>query len=129
MGNRAVIATSLDDVGIYLHWNGGVESVLAFLEVAKILGHRCPTTDSSYGMARLTQVIATFFEGSSSIGIGIANTLDYSDNGVYILGANWTIERRLFSDDRTLTYDGLDTRQQEMFNAIRLSLLDSLEYR
>ena len=31
MGNRAVITTEKKDLGIYLHWNGGRDSVEAFL--------------------------------------------------------------------------------------------------
>ena len=34
MGNRAVLEFK-DGTGIYLHWNGGPESVLAFLDAAK----------------------------------------------------------------------------------------------
>ncbi len=37
MGNRAVITASKSKdsgLGIYLHWNGGIESVVAFLDVA-----------------------------------------------------------------------------------------------
>jgi len=45
MGNRAVITASelqTVGVGIYLHWNGGPESVLAFLDVARERGFRDP---------------------------------------------------------------------------------------
>ena len=38
MGNRAVITFSgsrSTGVGIYLHWNGGLESVLAFLDAVR----------------------------------------------------------------------------------------------
>jgi hypothetical protein len=40
MGNRAVISFSeaKTATGIYLHWNGGPESILAFLDAAKKLG-------------------------------------------------------------------------------------------
>lgn len=39
MGNRAVISFDENDnaTGVYLHWNGGPESVLAFLAAAKVL--------------------------------------------------------------------------------------------
>ena len=32
MGNRAVITTSKKDLGLYLHWNGGRDSIEAFFE-------------------------------------------------------------------------------------------------
>lgn len=67
MGNRAVITTSKDvevdksnDIGIYLHWNGGRDSVEAFLTYCRISGFRPPEHDC-YGWARLCQVIANFF--------------------------------------------------------------------
>ena len=40
MGNRAVVTNKNQDIGIYLHWNGGPESVCAFLTYAKALGVR-----------------------------------------------------------------------------------------
>lgn len=89
MGNRAVI--TFDDkptpqsIGIYLHWNGGPESVLAFLEAADKLGV-CDDSDKSYEIARLVQIIGNFFGGTTSIGIGPMKELDTDngDNGTYI---------------------------------------------
>lgn len=34
MGNRAIITTKKRDLGVYLHWNGGRDSVGAFLDVS-----------------------------------------------------------------------------------------------
>lgn len=101
MGNRAVITTApfgLDNVGIYVHWNGGPESIAAFLQAAKGLGMRAPGQDASYAMARLTQVIANYFGGSTSIGIGLVRDLDYDngDNGTYLIGGDWKIVGREF---------------------------------
>ena len=52
MGNRAVITTrenfNNDGVGVYLHWNGGRDSVQAFLTYCKMKGYREPTSDN-YG--------------------------------------------------------------------------------
>ena len=67
MGNRAVITTvdgwKNNGIGIYLHWNGGKDSIEAFLKYCKLRGFR----NGDYGMARLTQVIANFFGGELSI--------------------------------------------------------------
>jgi len=102
MGNRAVITTKKDlsDIGIYLHWNGGRDSVEAFLKYCELLGHRSPDTDN-YGWARLAQVIANYFGGTTSIGIDIAKKLDCDngDNGVYII-QDWQIVDRLFAPKR-----------------------------
>lgn len=95
MGNRAVITTKEKKIGIYLHWNGGRDSVEAFLTYCNIKGYRDLTSDKTYGMARLVQVIANFFGGSTSIGIGSYSELDTDngDNGVYIV-EGWDIVKR-----------------------------------
>ena len=107
MGNRAVITTapySLNNTGIYVHWNGGRSSVEAFLKACKQLGYRSPESDPAYAMARLTQVIGTYFGGTLSLGIGTLRHLDCDngDNGVYVIGGDWEIVGRKFgSDDET----------------------------
>ena len=58
MGNRAVITTISAEpkdstaIGCYIHWNGGRDSVEAFLTYCKLKGYRPPETDC-YGWARL----------------------------------------------------------------------------
>ena len=107
MGNRCLIAfkekeskKKKEDVPcIYLHWNGGRDSVEAFLDATKRLGVR--THDQSYGMARLTQIIANFLGGTLSIGISNVGDwdLDFLDNGVY-----WVDGLEIY--DRTDTWEG-----------------------
>lgn len=99
MGNRAVITTRNKNLGIYVHWNGGRESIVTFLTYCKLKGYRCPESDN-YGWARLCQVIANFFGGTNSIGIGKYENLDIDngDNGVYII-ENWEIVDRLYEDE------------------------------
>ena len=86
MGNRAVLAfgEGPNATGIYLHWNGGRESVQAFLDYANEVGVR---TDD-YAVARLCQIIGNFFEGTLSVGCGPVATLDTDngDNGTYFVG-------------------------------------------
>ena len=96
MGNRAVIATRDKDIGIYLHWNGGRDSVNAFLAYCKMKGFRSPDVDD-YGWARLCQVICNYFSGGLSIGIDRYERLDTDnyDNGVYII-EDWNVVGRLF---------------------------------
>ena len=96
MGNRAVITTAPYDenhLGIYVHWNGGHESIEGFLRAARQLGYRDPTGDRAYGMARLTAAIATFFGGESSVGIDVCKYLDTDngDNGTWLIGPGWTL--------------------------------------
>ena len=58
MGNRAVITTQKDldthGVGVYLHWNGGYDSVKPLLDYCQMRGF-APPDRSDYGYARLVQ--------------------------------------------------------------------------
>ena len=103
MGNRAVITTKKGDkenkIGIYLHWNGGRDSVMAFLKYCEMRGFRKPE-DDNYGWARLAQVIANFFgKDGLSIGIDRVCNLDYDnwDNGTYLI-EDWKIVGREYFD-------------------------------
>lgn len=113
MGNRAVITTRKDlrDIGIYLHWNGGRDSVTAFLLYCKIKGFRPPEQDN-YGWAYLCTIIGNYFGDGLSIGIDVANKLDYDnwDNGTYII-KDWEIVDRMY----------LHRREQDVY-----SLMDML---
>lgn len=118
MGNRAVITTSTaadvqksNDLGVYLHWNGGRDSVTAFLTYCRMKEYRSPFRDNAYSIARLCQVIGNFFGGSESIGVGICSKLDCDnwDNGVYIIGDNWEIvDRQYFHSNEQNNYDLLE---------------------
>jgi len=101
MGNKAVITTEEEKIGVYLNWNGGRDSVEAFLAVCDKLGHRKPENDC-YGWARLCQVIANYFGGVHCIGIDRLECLDCDnkDNGMYII-KDWKIVGRKYFDDRT----------------------------
>lgn len=113
MGNRAVITTSKasevalsNDIGVYLHWNGGRDSVEAFLTYCKMHGYRAPETDC-YGWARLCQVISNYFGGELSVGIDKCCNLDCDnfDNGTYII-ENWEIvDRKYFNGAEQQNYD------------------------
>ena len=102
MGNRAVLTCNknLRETGIYIHWNGGRDSVEAFLAYCDLKGFRKPEEDN-YGWACLTRVISNFFASSidDGLSIGIDNCkyldCDNWDNGVYII-KNWRIVDRIF---------------------------------
>ena len=111
MGNRAVITTEKNfennGVGIYLHWNGGRDSVEAFLKYCALRGFREPD-DDNYGWARLVQVIANYFgKDGLSIGIDTLNHLDCDngDNGVYIIKGWEVVDRQYFSGKEQDDYD------------------------
>ena len=105
MGNRAVIAFVNDkgeqdknSVGIYLHWNGGRDSVEGFLQTAKDYGLR----SGDYGVARLTQIIANGLGGTLSLGVDMLKNLDCDnfDNGVYWVDQNFDIVDREYTPNR-----------------------------
>ena len=98
MGNRAIITTRSEydnnTLGLYLHWNGGRDSVETFLAYCDLRGDRSPE-EGGYGYARLAQVIGNWFGGALSIGI-VSNPRDWTsgcDNGAYIV-KDWRIVGR-----------------------------------
>ena len=113
MGNRAVITTrenyENNGIGIYVHWNGGRDSVEAFLDYCAYKGYRKPEEDC-YGWARLAQVIANFFGGTNSIGMDTVNHLDCDnwDNGVYFI-KDWKVSgRACFTGKEQRGYDRIE---------------------
>ena len=102
MGNRGVITTEenfeKNGVGVYLHWNGGRDSVEAFLAYCDLKGHRQPELDG-YGWARLCQVIGNTFGGTLSVGMDNVKSLDCDnwDNGTYLI-KDWKIVGRKYHE-------------------------------
>jgi len=89
MGNRAVITDERKEIGIYLHWSGGRDSVEGFLEYCKMKNYR-----EDYGMARLAQTICNYFDDGLSCGVDLLENLDCDnwDNGMYIIDTTtWRI--------------------------------------
>ncbi len=111
MGNRAVITTKKGDknnkLGVYLHWNGGRDSVEGFLAYCKMRSFRKPEEDN-YGWARLVQVIANFMgKDGLSVGVDVVDNLDCDnwDNGVYLI-ENWEIVgREYFNGEEQMSYE------------------------
>lgn len=112
MGNRAVITTSKSknvknsrDIGIYILWNGGRDSVEAFLTYCKLKGYRSPS-DDNYGWAHLCQVICNYFS-ENSVRIDNCRNLycDNKDNGVYIIKGWKIVGRQYFNKTEQHAYD------------------------
>jgi len=96
MGNRAVIQMQGQGAGIYLHNNGGYDTIAPLLHVAKEYGIR----GDDYGIARLAQMLGNFFGGILSIGVAPIENLDTNnlDNGTYVIDEKFNIVDRLFHD-------------------------------
>lgn len=110
MGNRAIIKTEGGHIGLYLHWNGGRDSVEAFLTYCKLRGFRSPETDG-YGWARMAQVIGNFFGGTTSIGMvetGSETDGEWCDNGAYVIRDWEIVGRECFDGPEQQEYDLCD---------------------
>lgn len=115
MGNRAAVvftnkSASPTEISpaVYLHWNGGPESIYAFLQ--ELRRRRC-TGDVSYTSARFVHVVADFFDQEEvtacSLGIepppaeisteGLASLANQADdNGVFVISPgekDWNVRR------------------------------------
>lgn len=108
MGNRCLIVPKgQENLGVYLHWNGGVDSVTAFLEYCKIKDYRPfgGKNADGYGIARFCQVVGNYFGGGLSIGIEAITTeltegyAEAYDNGIYIIDG-WEICKRICPSGR-----------------------------
>lgn len=101
MGNRAVVTTKSatgfceESIGIYLHWNGGRDSVTGFLKYCELQGFRSPEIDSDSWL-KFQQVILNC--GLTADRDKCKNLdCDNGDNGVYLV-ENWQIVGRKFME-------------------------------
>ncbi len=123
MGNRAVITTPERKVGLYLHWNGGRDTVAPLLRYCELKGYRPPSSDE-YGWARMCQVMGNFLGGTTSIGIGAYSSdelMDPGDNGIYVI-EGWKIIERV-------TCDGFEEQDEHDFGEMLRGLDSSMPER
>ena len=122
MGNRAISKAEGKTIGVYLHWNGGIDSVTAFLKYCELKEHS--SFEDPYGLARFCQVVGNFFGGSLSIGIetNISESereADMIDNGIYVV-KGWKIVRHIAKPSFRDNYDldemlkAIDEKQPEL---------------
>ena len=99
MGNRAVItaSTGYHSPCIYLHWNGGMDSVSAFMRAARAIG-LSGTKASDFDA--LAEMIAECLDTAVGMTVyremyGISDT-DNGDNGVYVIDDTYNIVYRRY---------------------------------
>ncbi len=116
MGNRAVISFKCEGVpkeyspSIYLHWNGGRDSIEGFLKAHEKANFR----NGAYGIARLIQLITNWFGGGLCVGVGVYSQMDTDnfDNGVYwVCSKTFKIVEREFKRQK----------EQQVYNVIEFS--------
>ncbi len=98
MGNRAIITTKERGVGLYLHWNGGRDSIEAFLEYCRLKGYRSPGRER-WSYEDLERVVRNFIGDRTTVKV-IEYVSDREaarlacDNGVYVVDG-WSITDRV----------------------------------
>ena len=118
MGNRAVIQMEDNPLEIYLHWNGGRDSVEPIVDYARAQGVRT----GDYGVARLCQIIGNTLGGTLSL--GVAPKGSYSgdeDNGTYVLDNEFNIVGRKglrvgFTEQSVYPYEDMLSHVREKNN-------------
>lgn len=135
MGNRAIIAFEGKGVRpvVYVHWNGGIESVMAICEVCKRRNYRSPESDSGYAFARFVGVWHEFFgiDCSTSLGVEmldpeVKDSLEW-DNGNYFIGANWRIVKHILPSGEIDDNPTVPEEETKKMNGIIEFLMDSYE--
>ncbi len=136
MGNRAIVVF-VDDVSkpthispaVYLHWNGGPESIYPFLDE---LDRRHVRGEVDYECARFIHIVCDFFDqdaagglsigasnGPAEISVKALHRYDPGDNGIYVVarhGGHRHVRRFTAPSDGPLVEfrcDAVDREQQE----------------
>jgi hypothetical protein len=103
MGNRALVVFAGKDMttcspAAYLHWNGGPESVYAFLAEMDRRHIRCD--DPSYECARFIQLVGEYFdvEAIGTLSLGVRNGPELLNGEVsnLWLAENWVGDNGLY---------------------------------
>lgn len=98
MGNRAIIVGKGASIGIYLHWNGGRDSVEAFLgwaEMAELPG----LDESGRGVAPLVGMLVNYFgNDGTTVSVIPVNPRNLrgenpGDNGIYVVEGHTIVDR------------------------------------
>ena len=89
MGNRAVILAQnekgkLDSIGLYLHWDGSPEQVVALTTYCRILNLRYPEHDG-YGWAHLAKITGNYTDRNQET--------DGCSLGIISLARSWEYHR------------------------------------
>lgn len=100
MGNRCLIISKNLNTGVYLHWNGGRDSVEPLLAYCKLRRER--NLDSLDGVTALTTIAKNAF-GSvylQNVKDSVKPADSPGDNGIYIVNDEWDITDRIDAPTR-----------------------------
>ena len=127
MGNRAVITQSTANNApcIYLHWNGGADSVKGFLAVAKTFDISGTPKEQMDVLAEL--LAKHFFKTEVGMTVyryeyGRADT-NNGDNGVYVVNSKWDLIDRIYAPySEQKEWDSKEIAQEILKNVLADSL-------
>lgn len=107
MGNRAILKpVDRDDIGVYLHWNGGRDSIEAFLKYCEIKNFS--GFDDEFGMASFVKIVSNFFRTSDNVGIITCPFNWDTDNGIYVIKGFQIVDRIEYTGEEQNEYDLLE---------------------
>lgn len=128
MGNRAMVVFADKDwknlsCAVYLHWNGGPESIYCFLDEMDRRGIR--VDDPSYESARFVHIVGDFFDKDTITGLSlglwngpksldVANLGDFdTDNGLYVVQRGYNEKTKKYTRE-VRRFKGYDEFMKEM---------------
>ena len=97
MGNRAVITQSGSNKAVYLHWNGGRDSIVPLLYYAKNFATFASISESPKALNTFALVCDCVGLNPYITQMDRADT-DNGDNGVYYIDENYNITGRAFNE-------------------------------
>lgn len=94
MGNRAQIIFEGNNFGVYMHWNGGRDSVGPLLEYCSLMNpyHATLQVETFLQVARNSFNVGEIMETPKRI---TSSTVVLEDNGTYVVNRSWQIIKRV----------------------------------
>lgn len=107
MGNRAIIQFKHNrDMEIYVHWNGGADSIIPLVAFMRRQGYRGDVVTS-----RMLQILCNFHEGGLSVYTAPRGTYGEEDNGTFEIDEETLAIRH--TDDGKLIIDNISRERIE----------------
>ena len=115
MGNRAFIAHKDAPVGVYLHWNGGTDTVKPLLDYCRLANRHSGFDSYGEGLSTFVTVAKNMLGDNLFIELNYKDDPMLEDNGTYWIDG-WDIVGRETSPYFTEEQDGHN--YQDMLEAI-----------
>lgn len=116
MGNQAIIVGENSNIGLYLHWNGGMDTVKPLLDYCALIAPQGGLGERFHnsGLTIITTVMSNFFgnDGGNVDVVSVSgNKSDIPyDNGIYVVDG-WEIVERRRKNGQTTEQDSYDYKE------------------